>query len=213
MQVFECFRRHAVTVSRAPFHGAVFAMWFLSVRLLAGQATGNISGVCARREWGSHTERIRKRRDERAAANACFEKRRSRILQLCRAAARPLSNFVSGQWIRGASEIRSRTYRRSGSSGGRIAGGRSDSNQGRSRRDNAPGKHGFLDLSGLIDDRRVNDLPLNGRNVIGLAGILPGVTNVSAPQSMGDALRRPHDGRERRAAKHEPVYFGWRLFQ
>jgi hypothetical protein len=42
-------------------------------------------------------------------------------------------------------------------------------------------------LSGLIDDRRVVDLPLNGRNVIGLASILPGVTNVSAPQQMRDA--------------------------
>ena len=39
-------------------------------------------------------------------------------------------------------------------------------------------------LSSLVDDRRVVDLPLNGRNIMTLAAILPGVTNVSAPQSM-----------------------------
>src|SRR5580698_3245562 len=46
-------------------------------------------------------------------------------------------------------------------------------------------------LSGLIDDRRIVDLPLNGRNVMGLAAILPGVLNVNAPQEMGDARGGP----------------------
>ena len=46
-------------------------------------------------------------------------------------------------------------------------------------------------LSGLVDDRRVVDLPLNGRNVIALARILPGVLNVNAPQQMSDARGGP----------------------
>jgi len=46
-------------------------------------------------------------------------------------------------------------------------------------------------LTGLIDDQRVQDLPLNGRNVVSLARTLPGVLNVNAPQSMGDARGGP----------------------
>lgn len=47
-------------------------------------------------------------------------------------------------------------------------------------------------LSGLVDDRRVQDLPLNGRNVMALARILPGVLNVSAPQEMGNTRAGPN---------------------
>ena len=46
-------------------------------------------------------------------------------------------------------------------------------------------------MSGLVDDRRVVDLPLNGRNVIALARILPGVLNVKAPQQLSDARGGP----------------------
>jgi hypothetical protein len=46
-------------------------------------------------------------------------------------------------------------------------------------------------LSALVDDRRVQDLPLNGRNVMGLASILPGVTAVSAPQEMANTRGGP----------------------
>jgi hypothetical protein len=47
-------------------------------------------------------------------------------------------------------------------------------------------------LSGLVDDRRVTDLPLSGRNVIALARILPGITDVSAPQEPGDTRAGPN---------------------
>ena len=46
-------------------------------------------------------------------------------------------------------------------------------------------------LSGLVDDRRVQDLPLNGRNVMSLARILPGVTDVIAPQEMTNTRSGP----------------------
>ncbi len=46
-------------------------------------------------------------------------------------------------------------------------------------------------LSALVDDRRVQDLPLNGRNVMGLASVLPGVTTVSAPQELANTRSGP----------------------
>src|SRR5947207_5980965 len=46
-------------------------------------------------------------------------------------------------------------------------------------------------LSGLVDDRRVQDLPLSGRNVVGLARILPGITNVNAPQEVTNTRGGP----------------------
>jgi hypothetical protein len=47
-------------------------------------------------------------------------------------------------------------------------------------------------LSGLVDDRRVQDLPLNGRNVMSLANILPGIVAVSAPQEMNNTRAGPN---------------------
>ncbi len=46
-------------------------------------------------------------------------------------------------------------------------------------------------LSGLVDGRRVQDVPLNGRNVVNLARILPGVLEVRAPQELGDTRAGP----------------------
>jgi hypothetical protein len=46
-------------------------------------------------------------------------------------------------------------------------------------------------LSGLVDDRRVVDLPLNGRNVIALAVTLPGIVSVNSPQQLSDARSGP----------------------
>ena len=46
-------------------------------------------------------------------------------------------------------------------------------------------------LSGLVDDRRVVDLPLNGRNVISLAATLPGIVSVNSPQQLSDARSGP----------------------
>ncbi len=47
-------------------------------------------------------------------------------------------------------------------------------------------------LSGLVDDRRVVDLPLQGRNIVSLARILPGAMYVYAPQEMGDSRDGPN---------------------
>jgi hypothetical protein len=46
-------------------------------------------------------------------------------------------------------------------------------------------------VSGLVDDRRMVDLPLNGRNVMSLAQIVPGVLGVSAPESLNDTRGGP----------------------
>jgi len=45
--------------------------------------------------------------------------------------------------------------------------------------------------SGLIDDRRVTDLPLYGRNVVGLAGLHAGITDVRADQDTVDTRSGP----------------------
>jgi hypothetical protein len=47
-------------------------------------------------------------------------------------------------------------------------------------------------LGALVDQRRVVDLPLNGRNVMALANTLPGVSQVKAPQEMGNTRDGPN---------------------
>ncbi len=46
-------------------------------------------------------------------------------------------------------------------------------------------------VSGLVNDQRIVDLPLNGRNVIDLASVLPGVLNVNASEAVTYAISGP----------------------
>jgi hypothetical protein len=46
-------------------------------------------------------------------------------------------------------------------------------------------------VSSLVDDRRIVDLPLDGRNVMSLAELVPGVVGVHAPESLSDARAGP----------------------
>jgi hypothetical protein len=46
-------------------------------------------------------------------------------------------------------------------------------------------------LSATVDTRRVLDLPLNGRNIMSLTQILPGVTDVVAPETMSNTRTGP----------------------
>ncbi len=46
-------------------------------------------------------------------------------------------------------------------------------------------------ISGLVDDRRVQELPLNGRNVVELASTLPGITDVQASEEMASTRGGP----------------------
>ena len=45
--------------------------------------------------------------------------------------------------------------------------------------------------STLVDDQRVQDLPMNGRNVVGLAGMFAGVTAIRANQDTSDGRQGP----------------------
>ncbi len=46
-------------------------------------------------------------------------------------------------------------------------------------------------LSALVDAKRVEQVPLQGRNIVALAALLPGVVEVFAPQEMGDTRNGP----------------------
>jgi hypothetical protein len=46
-------------------------------------------------------------------------------------------------------------------------------------------------VASVVDDRRVQDLPLNGRNIMNLTEILPGVTDISAPETMSNTRSGP----------------------
>jgi hypothetical protein len=46
-------------------------------------------------------------------------------------------------------------------------------------------------MSGLVDDRRVQELPLNGRNVVELASTIPGITDVEADEEMASTRGGP----------------------
>ncbi|MGH2492904.1 MAG: carboxypeptidase regulatory-like domain-containing protein, partial [Candidatus Limnocylindria bacterium] len=45
--------------------------------------------------------------------------------------------------------------------------------------------------SNLVDDQRVQDLPMNGRNVVGLAGMYAGVTSIRANQDTSNGRQGP----------------------
>jgi hypothetical protein len=46
-------------------------------------------------------------------------------------------------------------------------------------------------LSAVVDQQRVLDLPLNGRNIVALKEILPGVTDIVAPETMANTRSGP----------------------
>lgn len=46
-------------------------------------------------------------------------------------------------------------------------------------------------VSATVDTRRVQSLPLNGRNIVDLAEVLPGVTDISAPETMANTRSGP----------------------